>query len=222
MRASQGVPGRWVSINARPIRDDAGVLCGTVVVFHDITWLKRAQDALFESEYRFRSLVEGARDIIFTLSPDTTMTSLNQAFETVTNWSRSQWIGEPLATLLHPDDAGFCQDVLQAILERGTPLTCSMQISTKQGGYVTGEFVGTPQLRQGRVVGVADYRRVGDVVVLPHTEVDRSLRGQGVAARLVAFALDDVRAQGLRVDPQCWYVADYLDRHPEYADLTVG
>lgn len=75
---------------------------------------------------------------------------------------------------------------------------------------------------QGRVVGVADYRRVGDVVVLPHTEVDRSLRGQGVAARLVAFALDDVRAQGLRVDPQCWYVADYLDRHPEYADLTVG
>ncbi len=89
MRASQGVPGRWVSINARPIRDDAGVLCGTVVVFHDITWLKRAQDALFESEYRFRSLVEGARDIIFTLSADTTMTSLNQAFETVTNWSRS-------------------------------------------------------------------------------------------------------------------------------------
>ena len=40
MRASQGVPGRWVSINARPIRDDAGLLCGTVVVFHDITWLK--------------------------------------------------------------------------------------------------------------------------------------------------------------------------------------
>ncbi len=171
MRASQGVPGRWVSINARPIRDDEGVLCGTVVVFHDITWLKRAQDALFESEYRFRSLVEGARDIIFTLSVETTMTSLNPAFETVTNWSRSQWIGEPLVALLHPDDAGFCQDVLQAILERGTPLTCSMQISTKQGGYVTGEFVGTPQMRQGRVIGVlgiirdvTERRRIEDAL----------------------------------------------------------
>lgn len=117
LRATQGVPGRWISINARSIRDDAGVLSGAVLVFHDITWLKRAQDALFESEYRFRSLVEGARDIIFTLSADATMTSLNPAFETVTNWSRSQWIGEPLVALLHPDDAGFCQDVLQAILD---------------------------------------------------------------------------------------------------------
>jgi PAS domain S-box-containing protein len=171
VRASRDAPGRWISINARSIKDTDGVLVGTVAVFHDITWLKRAQDALFESEYRFRSLVEGARDIIFTLSTDSTLTSLNPAFETLTNWSRSQWIGEPLTALLHPDDAGFCQDVVQAILERGAPLTCSMQLSMKQGGYVTGEFVGTPQMRQGRVVGVlgiirdvTERRRIEDAL----------------------------------------------------------
>lgn len=171
LRASPSLPGRWISINARPIKDEAGALSGTVLVFHDITWLKRAQDALFESEYRFRSLVEGARDIIFTLSADLTITSLNPAFETVTSWPRSQWMGEPLVALLHPDDAGFCQDVLQAILERGAPLTCSMQIGTKPGGYVTGEFVGTPQMRQGRVIGVlgiirdvTERRRIEDAL----------------------------------------------------------
>ncbi len=171
VRASHDAPGRWISINARSIKDDDGALRGTVAVFHDITWLKRAQDALFESEDRFRSVVEGARDIIFTISVDSTLTSLNPAFESVTNWSRSQWIGEPFVALLHPDDAGFCQDVVQAILERGAPLTCSMQISMKQGGYITGEFVGTPQIRQGRVVGVlgiirdvTERRRIEDAL----------------------------------------------------------
>ncbi|HET9962678.1 MAG TPA: PAS domain S-box protein [Nitrospiraceae bacterium] len=151
--------GRWVSVTTRPIKGDDGVPRGNVAVFHDITWLKRAQDALYESEHRFRSLVEGARDIIFTVSSEGILTSLNPAFETVTNWSRSQWIGEPLAALLHPDDVGFCQDVVQAILERGVPLTCSMQISIKQGGYVMGEFVGAPQVQQGRVVGVLGILR---------------------------------------------------------------
>lgn len=82
------------------------------------------------------------------------------------------------------------------------------------------ETAGRYEARAGdRVVGVADYRAIGDVVVMPHTEVDPSMRGTGLAGRLVRFALDDIRAQGLRVDPQCWYVAEYLDRHPEYADL---
>ncbi|MCC2640978.1 MAG: putative Sensor histidine kinase [Nitrospira sp.] len=171
VRSSHNGPGRWISINARSIEDADDALRGTVAVFHDITWLKRAQDALLESEYRFRSLVEGARDIIFTLSADSILTSLNPAFETVTNWSRSQWIGEPLAALLHPDDAGFCQDVVQAILERGAPLTCSMQITMRHGGYVIGEFVGTPQLQQGLVVGVlgiirdvTERRRIEDAL----------------------------------------------------------
>ena len=72
----------------------------------------------------------------------------------------------------------------------------------------------------GELVGVADYRVVGDVVVIPHTEISPSRRGQGLAAQLVQYALDDVRAANRRVDPQCWYVADFIAAHPEYADLT--
>lgn len=70
------------------------------------------------------------------------------------------------------------------------------------------------------VVGIADYRVVGEVVVLPHTVIDRSRRGQGLGAQLVQYALDDVRASNRRVDPQCWYVAEFIESHPEYADLA--
>lgn len=73
----------------------------------------------------------------------------------------------------------------------------------------------------GRAIAVAEYRVEGDVVVMHHTFTDPAHRGHGYAARVVGFALDDLRARGVRVDPQCWFVADFIDAHPEYRDLLV-
>jgi uncharacterized protein len=72
------------------------------------------------------------------------------------------------------------------------------------------------------VVAVADYRVSGDHVVMPHTHVDPARRGQGLAARLVRHALDDVRATGRSVIPTCWYVSQFIDEHPEYEDLLAA
>ena len=72
------------------------------------------------------------------------------------------------------------------------------------------------------VVGVADYRQEGDTLVFPHTQVNASLRGRGMGARLVQAALDDARARGHRVVPRCWYVAEFIDANPEYQDLLVA
>ena len=71
----------------------------------------------------------------------------------------------------------------------------------------------------GRLAGFADYRADADTIVFPHTEIEPSLRNQGLGAELVRGALDDVRARGGRVVAQCWYVAEFIDQHPEYADL---
>ena len=35
-------------------------------------------------------------------------------------------------------------------------------------------------------------------------------------------ALDDVRPTGRRVVPSCWYVAQFIDEHPDYADLLTA
>ena len=69
-------------------------------------------------------------------------------------------------------------------------------------------------------MGIADFTREGGTIVLPHTEIDPSLRGQGLGAVLVKAVLEDVRAQGATVVPALpWYVREYLDLHPEDADL---
>lgn len=74
----------------------------------------------------------------------------------------------------------------------------------------------------GEVVGVADYRRQGDTLIFPHTQVKSSLRGQGLGAQLVKAALDDARANGFSVMAHCWYVAEFIDDNPEYRDLLVA
>ncbi len=66
---------------------------------------------------------------------------------------------------------------------------------------------------------LCSYRRVGDVLVLHHTEVPPALQGRGLAGELVRAVLAWARAQGLRVRPTCSYVSAYMRRHPETQDL---
>ena len=72
------------------------------------------------------------------------------------------------------------------------------------------------------VIGIADYREVGDRLILHHTEVARAMRGNGKGEQLVKGVLDAVRAEGKTVVPQCWFVAEFIDLHPEYADLVAA
>ncbi len=65
-----------------------------------------------------------------------------------------------------------------------------------------------------------DYIEDGKNFVITHVGVDPSLRGQGVAARIVQVSLEYARKHNLRVVPMCSYAAAYIRRHPEYNELT--
>ena len=71
------------------------------------------------------------------------------------------------------------------------------------------------------VAGHASYKRVGDALVLPHTVVEPEFRGRGLSKPLIQYALDDARAQGLKVEPLCSAVRDFIDHNAEYRDLTA-
>ncbi|MFD5419101.1 GNAT family N-acetyltransferase [Streptomyces sp. NPDC127069] len=68
--------------------------------------------------------------------------------------------------------------------------------------------------------GLTAYRDRDDQRVFFHTEIDDAHAGQGLAAILVEQALTDVRASGKRIVPVCPYVAKFLTRHQEFADIT--
>ena len=71
----------------------------------------------------------------------------------------------------------------------------------------------------GRVVAFSEYAERPGVIVFLHTEVDPNYEGRGLGSQLATQALDEVRARGLRVVARCPFIAAYIRRHREYADL---
>jgi predicted GNAT family acetyltransferase len=68
-------------------------------------------------------------------------------------------------------------------------------------------------------VAFSNYTRDGATLTNRHTEVPKELNGRGIGSALARGLLDIARAQKLKVVPLCPFVAGYIAKHPEYADL---
>lgn len=75
------------------------------------------------------------------------------------------------------------------------------------------------EVRLGDDVAFAEYRRLANGILFPHTEVPPAFEGKGVGSKLVRTALDYARAHGQAVMPVCPFFAAYIKRHEEYQDL---
>jgi predicted GNAT family acetyltransferase len=69
--------------------------------------------------------------------------------------------------------------------------------------------------------GVLEFRLVGTVASMNHTQIPVTLRGRGLGDVLVRAALDYARSQGWQVRPRCPFVAAFITAHPEYAALVA-
>src|SRR2546428_2709657 len=82
---------------------------------------ERAEEAFRHSEDLYRNLVESVRDVIYTLSPEGRITSLNPAFEVYTGWSCSEWIGQSYASILHREDLPLAIERFRQALAHESP-----------------------------------------------------------------------------------------------------
>ena len=70
------------------------------------------------------------------------------------------------------------------------------------------------------VAGYATYIDRDGARELPHTVVDPKFRGQGLSKPLIKAALDDARADDMRVIPSCPAVERFIEQNSEYGDLV--
>ena len=137
----------------------ASQIAGAIANVQLFTENRRTEENLREREEGYRSLVENAKDAIFTLSTTGKITSLNPAFETITGWSCTEWIGKPFAPLLHPADLPIATELFRRALQGEMLPMFELSVLLKSGGYALGQFTATPQIEKGRVKGILGIAR---------------------------------------------------------------
>jgi len=91
-----GENGQWLFFSAAPLKDKEGNLVGAVETFQDVTQRRRAEEALRESERRFRTLLDFVPYPIAVFTMEGVPTYLNPGFTKVFGWTLQELKGKKI------------------------------------------------------------------------------------------------------------------------------
>ena len=129
----RGADGRWIQISERRTEDG-----GTVAVYTDVTELRRAEEALRESEERYALAIQGSNEGLADWDVESDVIHLSPRFKAISGLpadsletTPAQWLAR-----MHPDDRTRYQDDLRAHLRGGTDFfSCEFRLLSEQGDY---------------------------------------------------------------------------------------
>ena len=108
----------WHSQSITPIYDEDGNLLRVQGISHDVTRLKKTEEALRKSEEKYRSFVENANDIVFSLSADGITTYISPKWTELLGHDTDEIIGKPVLNI-HPEDFPRVNEFFQQALVTG-------------------------------------------------------------------------------------------------------
>lgn len=120
---------------------------------------QRAEEALRESEERYRELVENANDIVFTLDLQGNMTSINKAVESVTGFTREELLGMNMRQFLTPDSDQTARQMTQIKLGGEERTNYEVDVQAKHKRPVRLEISSRLALKSGKPVGIQGVAR---------------------------------------------------------------
>lgn len=73
----------------------------------------------------------------------------------------------------------------------------------------------------GAIVAYIDFPEIEGVIHITHTYVDDSLRGQGIAGKLMEQAYEKIKTDGRKCLADCSYAQHWFEKHPEKQDILA-
>ncbi|HLO50738.1 MAG TPA: PAS domain S-box protein, partial [Kamptonema sp.] len=126
----------WNELAISPVRDASGHLTHFVGVQTDITDRKQAEEALTESEERYRLLAENSTDLISRHTPEGICLYASPACRALLGYNAEELTGRSPWELFHPEDVEALQNIHFLALNSREIYTFSYRIRCKNGSYI--------------------------------------------------------------------------------------
>jgi PAS domain S-box-containing protein len=157
-RADPGHKHHWVA-SFYPVRMQGGEILGVGVLVADVTARKQAEEALRESEERYRDLVENAHDIIYSHDLEGNYLSVNRAGEQATGYTHDECLQLNIRDTVAPEHAGRIREMIARKLAGETGTAYEIEIMAKDGRRIDVEVNTKLMFEDGVPVGVQGIAR---------------------------------------------------------------
>ncbi|MEJ2150086.1 MAG: PAS domain S-box protein [Chloroflexota bacterium] len=125
----------------------------------EIAQRSQAEEAVRASKEHYINLVDNARDAIFILEPDGTISFLNPAFETLTGWAGTEWVGRAFLDLLDADSVSVARAMLRRAQNGEKPPLFEVSLAKESGGLIVTEVLWVPVMRDEEVTSILGIGR---------------------------------------------------------------
>jgi PAS domain S-box-containing protein len=141
-----------------PLEDEKGNTIGILGIFWDITEHKQIEEALKESEERYRTIIEYSNDMIWTLDTEGRFLFFNKRSEEITGFKLQDWQGKSFAPLIEKDDLPKVIEVFHKSLN-GEPQQYEVSVKKQDGNNIILLVNTAPIYSKGKIVGTVSCGR---------------------------------------------------------------